>query len=42
MLFVMVINSLEVGANVGHFLLTPERYKKQGSANGLFFSSPFN
>jgi hypothetical protein len=42
MLFFVVVNSLEVGANVGHSFLTPKGNKKQGNINKLTFYSPFN
>jgi hypothetical protein len=41
-LFVEVMSSPEVVANIGHFLLIPERSKKQGNTNEIILPSHFN
>jgi hypothetical protein len=37
MLFIKVMNSPEVGANVGHLFFIPIGYKKQGNINESIF-----
>jgi hypothetical protein len=42
MVSIKVVNSPEVGTNVGHLFLTPEQNQKQRNTNELIFSSPSN
>jgi hypothetical protein len=38
---IAVVDSLEVGVNVGHSSLIPKKYKKQGNTNKSIFYSTF-